>query len=255
MIKKILAVAIKHIVWDWDGTLLDNTQLIRNIYNQLLIQAGGQPISLERYRSTPNQSLFEMLKTQGVNTADLNKSEWDQKFFDCYERDIHTCALHKEAVNILKEVLQNHRRQSILSFHPNESLQKIVKHHEITGLFTHIYGREDLSETEKINLGRRLLDKLNIPNDQIILIGDTLQDARTAKALGIRCLLIDHGQQNQQLLEKTGNAVIHNLAEVPVYLNSITGQHQQENTAIKTAQVPGRTHPNGSPTRELVPVI
>jgi len=41
-----------HIFWDWNGTLLDDTQASVNALNVLLARRGLPPVSLEDYRAT-----------------------------------------------------------------------------------------------------------------------------------------------------------------------------------------------------------
>ena len=40
----------KHIVWDWNGTLLDDAWLCVEVLNQMLSQRGQTAITLEFYR-------------------------------------------------------------------------------------------------------------------------------------------------------------------------------------------------------------
>lgn len=67
---------------------------------------------------------------------------------------------------------------------------------------THVRGLSDISASSKVQLGVELLAHIALPPESVLLVGDTLHDHETAQALGCHCLLVAHGHQQRDRLER-----------------------------------------------------
>ena len=57
----------KHILWDWNGTLLDDSWLCVEVLNDLLKEQGKDPISLKTYRNHFNFPVIHFYKYGNKN--------------------------------------------------------------------------------------------------------------------------------------------------------------------------------------------
>jgi phosphoglycolate phosphatase len=93
-------------------------------------------------------------------------------------------------------------------------LNDSVKSLGIEGYFEKISGIDNHFGHGKIELALRVLDDMDTPRENILLIGDTLHDHEVAGATGIECILVAHGHQTYGRLKDSGRQVVNNFAEL-----------------------------------------
>ena len=85
----------KHILWDWNGTLLDDSWLCVEVLNDLLKEQGRDPISLETYRTHFNFPVIHFYEFLGFATDPVNFKAISHQFIAAYEsRWLKECRLH-----------------------------------------------------------------------------------------------------------------------------------------------------------------
>ena len=85
----------KHILWDWNGTLLDDSWLCVEVLNGLLAERGESPISLETYRTHFNFPVIHFYRFLGFETDPASFEAVSHKFIAGYEsRWLEECHLH-----------------------------------------------------------------------------------------------------------------------------------------------------------------
>jgi phosphoglycolate phosphatase len=204
----------QHIIWDWNGTLLDDLALSLDLVNDMLIHRGLIPLTLERYREVftfPVQSYYESI---GFDFAREAFEELSSAYVTAYKSRRHECSLYPEARIILEHVHGSGQSQSVLSAHDQETLSELVAAFDVIHLFQHLIGLENSHAISKIHQGRRLLTMLRIQASEVLLIGDTQHDAEVAQALGIDCVLVSHGHQTKNRLKQRGVPVVDSLSEL-----------------------------------------
>ena len=58
------------------------------------------------------------------------------------------------------------------------------------------------------------MNELPYDNHEVIMIGDTVHDSEVADAMGIDCLLLDHGHMGKERLQKTGRKVLSSMSQI-----------------------------------------
>ena len=84
--------------------------------------------------------------------------------------------------------------------------------------FMIIRGIDNQYARGKIELGISFIKELPYEKDEIIMVGDTVHDSDVADAMGIDCLLIDHGHMGNKKLKATGRKVFSNIEQVRDHL-------------------------------------
>jgi len=105
----------KHIIWDWNGTLLDDAWLCVDVINGVLSRRNMSTISLRQYQELFNFPVIDYYVRLGF---DFEKESFEivgTEFIDNYEKRRHEVNLQKGAKAVLKSVREADLTQSLLS--------------------------------------------------------------------------------------------------------------------------------------------
>jgi phosphoglycolate phosphatase len=202
------------IIWDWNGTLLDDAEICLEAINKML-QARNLPLlGLDKYREVFTFPVIDYYKEVGFN---FSIEEWEpvaMEFIHLYLNALPGCDLTPFATETLESFKQKGYRQAIISAMEHDALLKSVSELGIHGYFDYIGGIGDHYGGGKIDNARNYFNKAGLNPDQITLIGDTLHDSEVAAELQCRCILVATGHQSFVRLNKSGLPVIKNLSAI-----------------------------------------
>jgi phosphoglycolate phosphatase len=204
----------EHIIWDWNGTLLDDTGFCVTIINRMLSGRGLPETNAEYYRSVFSFPAMTIYKYLGFDLVKESFETIGREFFLAYESERHTCALQPGARSLLEYVDSTALSQSLLSAYAQETLDTIVDAFDLRHFFAHLVGVDHIYATGKVEQGRHLMELLPYKADRILLVGDTLHDLDVAEAMGTDCVLIAHGHQTRQRLVASGATVVDRFEEL-----------------------------------------
>ncbi len=210
----------KHIVWDWNGTLLDDRWLCVEAINIILKKRRMIPILEKTYKETfcfPVKKYYENLG------FDFNKESFkdlSSEFVEYYKDNFHRLTLHLDTDLILKKINESRIKQSILSASKQETLEENIKFFNLEKYFNKIVGINNHYANGKIEAALQLLDLIKTKTSDILLIGDTVHDSEVAEKIDSDCILIDQGYVNRQRLEATKRKIFSNIMEVIDHINS-----------------------------------
>lgn len=196
------------IIWDWNGTLIDDRKLCVEVINSILTEEGLPALSMQQYLETFRFPVVEYYKMLGLGTDAASFEQLAAAFTERYRAGVRDCRLYPHVLDSLRSFDEQNIRQSILSAAKENPLKLLLKHYEIGHHFDHVYGLSDNYATSKIDRGRELLAKLDVATESIVLIGDTDHDAEVGRALGIDVVLIADGHQTAERLKKAHSRVI-----------------------------------------------
>ena len=208
----------RQIVWDWNGTLLDDVQASVNAINVLLVERRLPTIDPASYREIfgfPVRNYYLALGFQ------LEREDWDalaRKYHDLYLAD-PTIRLWPEALPVLRTCHTAGLGMSILSAAEQSILDRMLADASVTAWFDRIHGVDNLNGHSKVDIGRALMRRLTCSASHVLFVGDTLHDHEVATALGCACVLVSHGHQSHARLLQGGCPVLRGLAELPEFLN------------------------------------
>ncbi len=204
----------KHIIWDWNGTLLDDRWLCVEGINQALVKRDLLPISEDRYRKIFTFPVKEYYKKLGFDFESEPFEVAGDEFVDYYGKNFHKAKLQKGTRTLLSEIQSESISQSILSAAMESYLKSWVYAHKLEIYFSEIVGIDNQYADGKIQEGIKLINKLPFKSEDIAMIGDTNHDSDVAEELNINCILINHGHVDSKRLKKTGRTVVSNLMDI-----------------------------------------
>jgi phosphoglycolate phosphatase len=207
----------KHIIWDWNGTLLNDTELSHNIINGVLKSKNLKTLSLEDYRHIFDFPVKKYYAKAGFNFSEYSFEEVGKEWMDQYEIRKGETNLFDGAIEVLDHISSLGIDQSMLSAYSLHTLIEMTNYHGLSKYFKHITGLDHIYATSKLDIGRDLIKKINIDPLQIVLIGDTIHDHEVASELGIQCILIANGHQSKARLVSSGFPVLSDIRELINY--------------------------------------
>lgn len=206
--------ATKHIIWDWNGTLLDDVQACVEAINILLKLRKLPAISSEQYLDVFDFPIKNYYLKLGF---DFSRDDWDQvatDFHRAYEVASKLSPLRTGAGAALNRLKDLGLGMSILSACEINILKRMVDERHIMGHFEHIYGLDNLHACSKVDLGHTLFSKTGLDKMNTLLVGDTSHDFEVAQAMGIPCLLMSGGHQGAHKLEQLNCPMVSNFQGV-----------------------------------------
>ena len=174
------------VIWDWNGTLADDADASLLAVNDMLSRRDMPPITMAQYYEyidTPISRFYAHL-------FDLNEvpmSVISVEFAEGYAR--HFQGLHPGARELLQKLKDAGMDQIILSSNHLESTEAQLRRFDIRDYFSQVLGAA-------------------------VLIGDTLHDYDTAKAMGVPCILCAIGHQSKEDLLTAGVPVVEQFTQL-----------------------------------------
>jgi phosphoglycolate phosphatase len=207
------------VIWDWNGTLINDRWLAIEVMNKLLLERGIPELTTEKYLEIFDFPVKDYYQTAGF---DFEKEPFEvvgTEFIVNYNARIHECEMQAHAHESLKELKNNKIKQFVLSARGHKELEKEFKHYKIEDFFESFSGLSNHYANGKTELGHQLIEKHKINKNETVLIGDTVHDYEVAESLGIDCILVEGGHHSFERLNKCGTTVIQNLSELKKLLN------------------------------------
>lgn len=208
-----------HVIWDWNGTLLDDFPAIVAAVNAVLGELGEQRIEPDDYRdhyTRPVHLFYERLLGRPVEPAEWDRI--DHSFHTAYRARMHAAPLARNGLQALHRVADAGWSQSLLSMLRHDELMSALERRGVAEHMLHVEGlRGGGGDRKAPHMARHLEHVARLRSElrgqTCVVIGDSLDDARAAKEVGVRCVLYDGGSHHRVELEQAGVPVAGDLLE------------------------------------------
>lgn len=189
---------MNYILWDWNGTLLDDTQAALDTLNIMLARRGAKPIAMDFYRDHFAFPVKPFYQSIGVC---LEYEDWDalaREYHELYAEQPKR--LNPQAIAALERVKRAGVKQSIISALRQDLLDEATSRYGVTPYMECVYGVDNLDGASKLERALELLTR--IEGADPVVIGDSLHDKEVADALKVRCVLCGQGSHAAWRLRK-----------------------------------------------------
>lgn len=206
--------SVRHIVWDWNGTLLDDIGACVETINRMLGKRRLPLLDAVRYREIFGFPVRDCYLVLGF---DLDSEDWDavaREFHAQYAESSRHATLRPGTTALIDRIGTRGIPMSILSASPSDLLEVELCRFGMRDRFRHVYGLGDLYASSKMELGRRLLNEMGSTADTVLLVGDTTHDHEVARELGWQCVLVGGGHQSEEKLMRCGCTVLTDTGEL-----------------------------------------
>lgn len=202
----------RQIIWDWNGTLWNDTWLCVEINNHMLERRGLPLIDIDLYRAKLCFPVTDYYCQLGFDYSVDPYNKLAEEFIEEYHRRRFECPLHADALDILAFFKTLEVPQAVLSAYEQKALMEAVGYFELPGFFTDIIGLNDIYAHGKVGNGKQYMARQPIDPDNVLFVGDTVHDFEVAEAMGVQCVLVANGHNSRNRLEACGVPVLDSLA-------------------------------------------
>lgn len=206
---------VRHVVWDWNGTILDDNDAVVTAVNHVCTAFGTDTIDIDRWRAIYRRPLLDCYRE--LLGRDLSTDDWamiDRLYHDAYRELLPTTRLTPGIPDELFRWRESGGSQSLLSMWFHHELVPLVTEHGLAELFTRIDGLlVDVGGHGKAGHLVEHLTAQRLDPADVLLIGDVVDDADAAAAAGTRCVLVTTGVSNRRALQASGVPVVDSIAE------------------------------------------
>ena len=210
---------IKSIIWDWNGTLLNDAEICIYSMNKVLERRGLARLDMKRYREIFTFPVKAYYQKAGFDFSEEDFEKPAMEFIKQYYENLPRADLFGPVPSMLKELSNKGYHQSILSAMEHDSLLQSLTDKNVLNHFDIVSGINDHYANSKLDIGIELLKKTGFSKNETLFIGDTLHDFEVGSELGIKVLLIANGHQSKErLLSKTPN-VVNDITDVLRFLD------------------------------------
>jgi phosphoglycolate phosphatase len=214
-----------HIIWDWNGTLLDDKWLCIESINVLLTKRHLEPIDEEKYNRIFRFPVRKYYEEAGF---DFSREPFEVpalEFIRLYDDRKKECGLQQGAGAILDYFARQGKKQYILSASETTVLEEMTSHFGIAGYFSLIKGLDNHYAHGKGDLGLELLAEIGADPLSVLLIGDTCHDKEVADLMGIDAILCSHGHFSKERLMGCDTSVVPDLIELSTLFSGTQSLH------------------------------
>ena len=210
----------KHIIWDYNGTLLYDAQLSVDCDNYVFDVLGLPHITIDDYRAHMTMPVRNFYTALGVDLTVYPYETISRLWLDRFNELAVSTGLTPGVMDVVRALHAAGHTQSILSASYEPSLREQCDHLGLTPYMTAVNGLSDESATPKTEIGRRQMQALGVAPESAVLVGDMITDSELADALGTDCILVPWGHNSCVRLEPTGRAIAHTCEELLAMLEA-----------------------------------
>ena len=212
---------IKLVAFDWNGTLLADTQTVVDSTNVELKTLFKKSTTLKEYRENFVIPVVEYFKGLGIDPLLLEKhhEESAQIFSREYESRVNRCRTRFGAKELLHRLKSQKIKSVIFSNHTAERITEQTDRLKITNYFGGILGNSHIGDAYTIKgKERRLIEyiaKNKINPSQILIVGDTDEEIIIGRDMGAKPAAITGGNSTtKRLRAQKPDFLINSLTEI-----------------------------------------
>lgn len=207
-----------HVVWDFNGTVLNDVQLGIDCVNQML-EKRGLPIipDVNAYQHVFGFPIDTYYRRLGF---DFEKEDYDTvlapEWVALYLAGEARCPVNDGVRETVAAIRERELSQIILSASNLQQLEGQLTRLGLKDTFDEILGLDNIHARSKTLLAVEW--KSRHPDARPLFVGDTEHDADVAEAIGADCVLYLGGHQSREILETRNKPLIREIGELLQFL-------------------------------------
>lgn len=207
-----------HLVWDFNGTLLNDMAIGVECVNLMLSRRGLPTVDgIEAYRQLFCFPIMDYYRLAGF---DFEREDYytvlAPEWINLYTERMGRCGLCPQVTETVSAVREKGLSQMVLSATEQGQLLGQLSDLGISSWFDEILGLDNIHAHSKESLAVEWKERH--PDAVPLFVGDTEHDAQVARAIGADCLLYTGGHQSVERLSACGFPLITRLFDVLDYI-------------------------------------
>lgn len=196
------------IIYDWNGTLIDDVGISHTILCSLLDEYGLDRVDIESYKQAFTFPVRKYYEHVGFDFSKYTFEEVAAKYVPLYDKHYKECKIFDDAVALITKLRKYGIKQYLLSATQRDALLEQTNFFGVTDLFDLIIGTDNFHGKSKTEEAKELLDKEHLAGKKMLLVGDTEYDFDVAKTIGADVVLCGFGHRPENELKKLTKKVI-----------------------------------------------
>ncbi len=197
-----------HVIWDWNGTLLNDVDHAVKTMNGLLASHALPSLDKHRYQQIFDFPVRKYYDVLGFDYAKESFESLCHRFVDGFMAGVTDLELFVESEQTARELKRLGIEQSVLSATDQDNLDHMISNFGLREIFNNAFGINNKMAASKVERGRELLRVSRVPTHRTVIVGDTLHDLEVAQELGVDAVLVSHGHQSAERLQTHHGVVI-----------------------------------------------
>ncbi|MCK9452438.1 MAG: HAD family hydrolase [Bacteroidales bacterium] len=206
------------IIWDWNGTLLNDLAISVKAMNRMLQARQLPALSSDNYREIFRFPVRDYYQDIGFDFKQEAFEIPALEFMQHYQNLLHEAVLFEGVRETLEQLRAAGYKQFVLSAMEQQLLDQLLEQHQISSYFEHIQGIDDHFADGKIMAAHKLIAVIGNSRPTPIMVGDTLHDAEVGAECGFETILFSGGHFSAERLKQAGLSLFENHKDLQEFL-------------------------------------
>ncbi len=202
-----------HIIWDFNGTILDDVDTGIKSVNTLLRERHLPTIdSVADYHAVFGFPVVDYYKRLGF---DFEKEPYEiiaPIWVEQYLINVKKAKIFDDVKSTADAFRKMGLKQIVLSASELDMLKGQLSALGLGNTFDEVFGLDNFHASSKVYLAEQWL--MGNSGAKALMIGDTVHDAEVAAAIEADCILVARGHQSKETLIRSGYPVVDSLEEI-----------------------------------------
>ena len=205
------------VIWDFNGTILDDLTVGIESIDELLIRYGLPPIrTVERYHEVFGFPIRDYYQRIGFDFSKIDYSVLAHEWIAIYLRRVKKASVREGILPVIKTLNSLGVKQTVLSMTEHTMLNGQIAGLGLTDTFDEICGLDNIYAKSKLELASVWRERHL--KECVLLVGDTSHDAESAAIIGCDCLLLAGGHESRKALLTCGYPVVDSPTDILTFV-------------------------------------
>jgi phosphoglycolate phosphatase len=186
---------MKHVIFDFDGTLVDSLPVVVRIANQMVPQLNIDEVELAAIRELPAR---DIIKRSGIPYWQLLRLMIKGK--KIMGQHLDELRVFKGIDGMISSLHQQGFKISVVSSNTEENIRKVLKREAIEQYFSGVYGNVGLFSKSRVF--KTVLKDQKAAASDAIYVGDEVRDIEAAHKARLPVISVTWGYNGETILKK-----------------------------------------------------
>ena len=184
---------LKAVLFDLDGTLLDTGNGVVRSVEYTIKKMGFRSLTQEELQSFVGPPIKEKLKTE-FNLDEATAIEGMKVFRKHYgEEDLYIADPYDGIEDLLVAIHKLNIKTGVATYKREDQAIKLLQRFNLADKFDVIHGSDKEGKLTKADVVNQCILDLNVARDEVVLVGDSDNDAIGAKQVGVKFIGVVYG--------------------------------------------------------------
>ncbi|MGB4984896.1 MAG: HAD hydrolase-like protein [Erysipelotrichaceae bacterium] len=210
---------LKYLIWDFNGTILDDVDLCLSILNNQLTKYHLPNVSKDHYLDIFTFPIVDYYLAVGLNDDIKPFEQLANEFIEQYDqRHKKETVVYPQVLELLKKYQKLGFKQIVLSASKQDILVDQLRYFNVDQYFDEILGINDIYAHSKLELGLNWIKEQNINLDEALMIGDSIHDLEVGLSMGVNVVLVGQGHTSMSRLLAVSANSFNDFCDVDEYV-------------------------------------